>query len=81
VPVAAVPPARPVAPGAPSAPRRRGAVTSSVLAPRRGAQAGGPSSMDLAAATYTHIRRDLVRIAILAAAMMAIIVVLSFVLR
>ena len=41
----------------------------------------GPSSMDAAAATYTHLRADLARIALLATIMLAIIVGLSFVLR
>lgn len=37
--------------------------------------------MDLAAAGYSHIRRDLARIAILSVVMLAVIVALSFVLR
>lgn len=67
--------------------RRRGAVTPRTLA-GRGAQTGatgatrsGPVSMDVVAAGYTHIRRDLIRILILALVMLAIIVVLSFVLQ
>ena len=49
-------------------------------AARAPAQRGGRSLMDLAATNYTHIRGDLVRIAVLATVMLAIIVVLSFVL-
>ena len=49
-------------------------------AARAPAQRGGRSLMDLAAANYTHIRGDLVRIAVLAMVMLAIIVALSFVL-
>ncbi len=67
--------------------RRRGAVTPRALA-GRGAQTGtpgatrsGPVSMDVMAAGYTHVRRDLIRILILALVMLAIIVVLSFVLQ
>lgn len=67
--------------------RRRGAVTPRALAGRgapigtTGATRSGPASMDVVAAGYTHIRRDLIRILILALAMLAVIVALSFVLR
>ena len=37
--------------------------------------------MDLAAASYSHIRSDLVRIAVLATVMLATIVILSFVIK
>ena len=49
---------------------------------RARAQAGrsGPTSMDLAAQHYGHVRGDLIRIALIAAVMFAIIIALSFVL-
>lgn len=50
-------------------------------APRPAVQRRGPSLLDLAAASHRHIRRDLVRIALLATLMLGIIVALSFVLR
>lgn len=42
---------------------------------------GGPTSMDLAAQNYGHVRGDLVRIALIAALMFGIIIALSFVLE
>ncbi|MCX5985792.1 MAG: hypothetical protein NTX54_04655 [Chloroflexi bacterium] len=39
----------------------------------------GPSQLELASATYGHIRADLLRIGILAVVMLAVIVTLSFV--
>ena len=42
---------------------------------------GGPTSMDLAAQNYGHVRGDLIRIALIAALMFAIIIALSFVLE
>ncbi len=45
------------------------------------ARAARPSLMDLTAASYSHIRSDLVRIAVLATIMLATIVILSFVIR
>ena len=58
-----------------AAPRRRGAVTpraSSGLAAR-----SGPTSLDVAEAGLTYVRTDLLRIFILALAMVGIIVVLA----
>lgn len=60
-----------------------------VSTPRRGrerlrartAQRTGPTSMDLAARNYGHLRGDLIRIAIIALVMFGIIVALSFVLE
>ena len=50
---------------------------------RMRAQAGrsGPTSMDLAAQHYGHVRGDLIRIALIAAIMFGIIIALSFVLE
>jgi hypothetical protein len=52
-----------------------------VAGQRAPAQRTGPSMIDLAAQNYRHIRGDLVRIAILAAAMVAVIIALSFVIK
>ena len=49
--------------------------------PRVAAQRTGPSSMDVVARTYAHIRGDLIRIAIIALVMFGIIIALSFVIR
>ncbi len=59
---------------APSLPRRP---TGAAVA----ARAARPSLMDLTAASYSHIRSDLVRIAVLATIMLATIVILSFVIK
>ena len=60
-----------------------------VSTPRRGrerlrarsTQRTGPTTMDLAARNYGHLRGDLIRIAIIALVMFGIIVALSFVLE
>lgn len=62
---------RPLVPAA--ARRPAGAATA--------ARSARPSLMDLAAASYSHIRSDLVRIAVLATVMLATIVILSFVIK
>jgi hypothetical protein len=49
-------------------------------AARAGATRTGPSLLDLAGANIGHIRADLTRIALLAAAMIGVIIVLSLVL-
>jgi hypothetical protein len=50
-------------------------------AQRAGGQRSGPALMDLASQSYHHIRRDLVKIGLLALAMFALIVVLALVIR
>ena len=60
-----------------------------VSTPRRARERGrqrsavrtGPTSMDVAARNYSHIRGDLIRIAIIAMVMFGVIVALSFVLK
>jgi hypothetical protein len=50
---------------------------------RARAQAGrsGPTSMDLAAQNYGHVKGDLIRIALIAIVMFGIIIALSFVIE
>jgi hypothetical protein len=57
-------------------PRRRGAVVA-----RSAARRPAAASLDLAEASLTHIRRDLLRIAILSAVMIGVIVGIAVVLR
>jgi hypothetical protein len=63
-----------------SAPRRRGAVTARALTGRQVARTG-PTSLDLAEASLTYVRPDLLRILILALVMVGIIAVLAVVLH
>lgn len=65
--------------GAPT-PRRRGAVTPRATGARAAARSG-PTSLDVAEASLTYVRTDLLRIFILALAMVGIIVVLAVVLH
>ncbi len=62
-------------------PRAVGSTTpvASQSASRGQSSRSGPSQLDLASRTYTHIRTDLLRIGILAAMMLGVIVTLSFV--
>ena len=48
---------------------------------RTNAGRSGPSSMDLAAQNYTHVKGDLLRIAVIAAVMFGVIIALSFVIK
>jgi hypothetical protein len=66
--------------GAAVTPRRRGAVTPRTLSGRAAARSG-PSSLDVAEASLTYVRTDLLRIFILALVMVGIIVVLAVVLH
>lgn len=76
--VVAIPrPARP-APPSPAEVRARTAALRQRAAPT---QRSGRSLMDLVATNYTHIRGDLARIASLAIVLLAVIVVLSFVIK
>ena len=76
--VVAIPrPARPAPPTAADV-RARTAALRQRAAP---SQRSGRSLMDLVATNYTHIRGDLARIASLAIVLLAVIVVLSFVIK